>query len=154
MSNRLKGVLPEIISQYQSCCILGRDIADSISSVRDIIDLVEKDINLEGYILKIDQEKAFDRVSHSYLVKVLDKFGFSDFCIQWMNIFYNGIQSSIKCSGFMTKYLPIKNSVRQGCPLSALIYVLVAEPLGQSLIKNNKIKGIPIPLSDKCSKVF
>lgn len=153
MSNRLKRVLPDIISPYQSCCIMGRDISDNISNVRDIIDLVEKD-NLEGYILKIDQEEAFDRVSHTYLSKVLDKFGFSDFFIQWMNFFYNGIHSSVKCNGFMTKFSPIKNSVRQGCPISALIYVLVAEPLGQSLLKNEDIRGIPIPLSDKCSKVF
>lgn len=58
MANRLKFVLPNIISDAQTCCILGKDIADTIVSVRDNIDLVEMD-NLEGYIVKIDQEKSF-----------------------------------------------------------------------------------------------
>jgi hypothetical protein len=41
----------------QTCCIVGRDISNSIANVRDLITLVEND-NLEGYIIKADQEKA------------------------------------------------------------------------------------------------
>ena len=77
MSNRLKHVLPNIVSKNQTCCIVGRDIADTLASIRDIIDLVEMD-NMEGYILKIDQEKAFDRVSHEYLLDALETFGFGN----------------------------------------------------------------------------
>lgn len=47
MANRLKLVLPNIVSESQTCCITGRDIADTLVSVRDIIDLVEMD-NLDG----------------------------------------------------------------------------------------------------------
>lgn len=54
MANRLEFVLPNIIiSDAQTCCIIGKDIADTVISVKDIIDLVEMD-NLEGYIVKID----------------------------------------------------------------------------------------------------
>lgn len=63
MSNRLKHVLPNIISDSQTCCIVGKDIADTLVSIRDIIEMTEID-EMEGYIVKIDQEKAFDRVSH------------------------------------------------------------------------------------------
>lgn len=78
MANRLKLVLPNIVSESQTCCIIGKDIADTLVSVRYIIDLVEID-KLDGYIVKIDQEKAFDRVSHDYLFDVLDTFGFGPF---------------------------------------------------------------------------
>lgn len=72
MANVLKFVLPNIIiSDAETCCIIGKYIADTVVSVRDIIDLVEID-NLEGYIVKIDQDKAFGRVSHDYLFNVLD----------------------------------------------------------------------------------
>lgn len=72
MSNRPNHVLPNINSDSQTCCNFGKDIADTWVSIRDIIDkfvlldfvlLTEID-EIEGYLVKIDQEKAFDRVSH------------------------------------------------------------------------------------------
>ncbi|CAC5361459.1 unnamed protein product [Mytilus coruscus] len=45
-------------------------------------------------------------------------------------------------------------SLRQGCPISALCYVIAAEPLEQAILKNKNIKGIAIPNSDKKSTVF
>jgi hypothetical protein len=106
MANRFKKVLPKIISENQTCCIIGRDISNNIANVRDVITLVESD-ELEGYVIKIDQEKAFDRVSHQYIFNVLKKFGFGDVFIKWIMIFYNKINSTVKCNGFLTKYFSI-----------------------------------------------
>ena len=153
MSNRLKPVLPDIVSEFQSCCIMGRDIADTTASIRDVIDLIEQD-NLEGYLVKIDQQNAFDRIDHKYLFHVLEKFGFGEKCVNWVKIFYTEIFSTVKCNGFLTKYAPLKNSIKQGCPISAILYVLAAEPLGQAILKNKNIHGIKIPFSDKESKYF
>ena len=153
MANRFKKVLPKIVSENQTCCIVGRDISNSIANVRDLITLVEND-NLEGYIIKADQEKAFDRLSHEYMFTVLEKFGFGDVFVKWINIFYSEINSSVKCNGFLTKYFSIKNGIRQGCPISALLYVLAAEPLQCIISDNNNISGISIPLSDKVAKMF
>jgi hypothetical protein len=100
MANRIKNVLPNIISVDQTCCIMGRDISNNIANVRDIIELIERD-NLEGYIIKIDQEKAFDRVSHAYLFRVLQKYGFGEKFVKWIEIFYNGTNSAVKCNGFL-----------------------------------------------------
>lgn len=152
MANRFKQVLPSIISENQTCCIIGRDISNTIANVRDVITLVEND-NLEGYIVKIDQEKAFDRVSHDYMLNVLKKFGFGDIFINWITIFYNKINSSVKCNGFLTKYFNIENGIRQGCPISALLYVLAAEPLRFN-IQNCNISGIKIPNSTEEALIF
>lgn len=153
MSNRFKSVLCNIVSNSQTCCIPGRDIADTIASIRDVINLVE-DENIEGYIVKFDQEKAFDRVCHTYLIKVLEKFGFGNRFIDWIKIFYTNIQSSVKCNGFLTKYFKIDNGIRQGCPISALLYVLSAEPLSYTIRKNCNIRGIDIPYSDETAIIF
>lgn len=103
IANRLNLVLPNIVSESQTCCITGRDIADTLVSARDIIDLVEMD-KLDGYIVEIDQEKAFYRVSHDYLFDVLDTFGFGPLFKKWITIFYCDIFSSVKCNGFLTNY--------------------------------------------------
>lgn len=153
MANRFKKILPSLVSENQSCCIMGKDIADTICNIRDIIDVVERD-NLEGYLLKFDQEKAFDRVSHEYLLATLEKFGFGNSFINWIRIFYSDICSSVKCNGFLTKYFDVKNGIRQGCPISALLYVLAAESLQSAIRKNYNIKGIAIPNSDKIGLAF
>lgn len=153
MANRFKHILPTVVSENQSCCIVGKDIANTICNIRDIIDLVEQD-KLEGYVIKIDQEKAFDRVSHDYLLATLKKFGFGENFVKWIEIFYTDICSSCKSNGFLTKYFDIKNGIRQGCPISALLYVLAAESLQNAIQKNSCIKGISIPNSKRVGLVF
>lgn len=153
MANRFKQVLCRIVSSSQTCCISGRDISDTIASIRDIIELTDEE-ELDCYILKMDQEKAFDRVSHTYLIHVLKRYGFGERFIRWMEIFYRDIQSSVKCNGFLTKYFKIKNGIRQGCPISALLYVLSAEPLQYAIRNNANIKGIEIPNSNNSSLIF
>ena len=153
MSNRLKTVLPKLVSVYQTCCVLGRDIADTTASIRDLIEIIEND-DLEGYLIKIDQEKAFDKIDHEYLFLVLESFGFGPKFIQWIKIFYTNVNSSVKCNGFQTKYFTLQNSIKQGCPVSALLYVLAAEPLGQAILQNKSIKGVKIPNSEIEAKIF
>jgi len=99
IANRLKVVLPNLVSENQTCCIIGWDIADTVMSVRDVIEIAERH-NLEGYIIKIDQEKAFDRVSHEYLLALLRKYGFGQKFVKWISIFYTDIFSYVKCNGF------------------------------------------------------
>ena len=62
---------------------------------------------------------------------------------------YTDIHSSVKSNGHITKYFPIKNSVRQGCLISALLHVLVSEPLSCAIRSNKYIRGISIPMSNK-----
>ncbi|CAG2199723.1 unnamed protein product [Mytilus edulis] len=153
MANRFKKVLPTIISENQTCCIIGRDISNNIANVRDIITLVEND-ELEGYIVKIDQEKAFDRESHEFIFKTLKKFGFGDVFIKWIEIFYTRINSCVKCNGFLTPYFCVDNGIRQGCPISALLYVLAAETLQCNIRKNVNISGIKIPNTTDEALIF
>ena len=56
-------------------------------------------------------------------------------------ILYNNIQSVKKLSGFISTMIEIERGVRQGCPLSALLYILIAEVLGIEVRLNDKIVG-------------
>ncbi len=52
--------------------------------------------------------------------------------------------TKVKCNGFLTKPFKIARSIRQGCPLSAQLYTLVAEPLGLMIKKDKGTQGIRI----------
>ena len=70
-----------------------------------------------------------------------------------MNIVYTEIHSCVLNNGWLSAKIKLHRGVRQGCPLSPLLYCLVAETLGQAIRRYNSIRGIPIPSGNKQSKV-
>ena len=142
LSMRLKFVLPTIIHESQTA-VYGRQIGDSVHLVRDIIDLANE--NDEGAaLLFLDQEKAFDRVSHTILFDALKAYGFGDYFIHWIQLLYSNAFTRVNLNGFLTREIPLKCGVRQGCPLSALLYVLIIELLALQLRANPNIVGFTI----------
>ncbi|KAK2875114.1 hypothetical protein Q8A73_024325 [Channa argus] len=139
---RLKGVIGSIIGPTQTYSIPGRDIADCILSTK----LSFENLMMTGGIyLSVDLEKAFDRVSHEFLFGCLGVFGFGPIFREWVKLLYSRATSVVKCNGLLTDPFPLERSVRQGCPLSAMLYAIVAEPLAQSIITDLLIKGITSP---------
>ena len=77
--------------------------------------------NIEAAILFLDQEKAFDRVDHQFLIKTLKHLNFGDYFISWIEIILKNISSCVKINGFLTDEIEITRGARQGDPLSALL---------------------------------
>ncbi len=148
---RLKQVLSLIVSDEQTSSIPGRCIMDNVLGVAGVIDYVE-DVNDEAYLVKIDQEKAFDRVSHEFLFKVLRKFNFGPNFRSLVKLLYNGIRSCIKCNGHLSGFFPVTRSVRQGCPISPMLYCLVAEPLNRLLKRS--LSSSSVLVSPSCRSLL
>lgn len=100
LANRLKKVLPGLITTNQAYSIIGREITDTVSNIRDKISYMIEN-KKEGYIISLDLEKAFDRVEHDYLFELLEHFGFGNNFIRWIRVLYKGAISFIKCNGFL-----------------------------------------------------
>ena len=132
---RLAKVLKNIIHESQKC-VPGRKITDKIHLAQDLIDAILQG-NLEAAYIFLDQEKAFDRISHSFLIKTLKKFNFGENFIKWIQILYTDVSSRVKVNGFLTDKISIKRGLRQGCPLSALLYVLCSEVLSINIRKDD-----------------
>ena len=93
-------------------------------------------------ILSLDQEKAFARVDWSFMYAILRKMGFGSSFLQWVNLFYTGVQSFINVNAYLSPFFSLSRGIRQGCPLSPLLYVPVAEVLVCNIRPNPRIKGL------------
>lgn len=153
LASRMSLFLEEVIHPDQACAIPGRKITDSLVLIRDTI-CYARDRNIRLVVLNLDFEKAFDRVSHQYLFQVLQKMGFPERFIAWVGLLYRGITSKFVVNGHLTKAVDINCGVRQGCPLSAPLYVVCIEPLAQILRRDQRINGVGVPgsrgLTAKC----
>ena len=75
MENRLKNLLYKVVSQNQGEFIKGQHILDNVILVQETIHSGQT-LKEKGTIVKLDMSNTFDRVKHSFLFKVLEKFGF------------------------------------------------------------------------------
>ena len=142
LSCRLRLVLPSIIHHSQTA-VDGRKIDHTCHLIRDIIDLINKD-DSEGALLFLDQEKAFDRVEHDFLFKILATFGIGPQFINWLKVLYKNAYTTVKINGFLTEPIPLARGLRQGCPLSPPLYVTVIEIFALQLRSNPNIVGFTV----------
>eukprot|EP00253_Pinus_taeda_P016021 PITA_16021 len=141
LANRLKSILPSIISENQGGFVPRRQITDNVIIIQEAIhSSISR--NEKGMIIKLDMANAFDRVNHAFLKAVMKKFGISELftsrvieCISdnWTAPLINGRP----CSAFKSS-----RGLRQGCPLSPFLYIIMAETLSLQLEHKRRIKEI------------
>ena len=143
-ANNLKRILPTIIQPDQTAGIPGRSIRDNQWATRDILEYGHQ-TETPGVIVSLDAEKAFDRVDHEYLLVVLAKMGFGPKFISIVKTIISDNETMVLNNGYLSKKIPITRGTRQGCPISAYLYVIVAETLAIAIRKEEGIKGYPRP---------
>ena len=147
LATRLQKLLPKIISMDQQGYLKNRYIGYNIRQIQDIIDYTEK-LDIEGAILFLDFRKAFDTVSWNFLFSVLKKFGFNQSFIDWIKTIYNNCSSSIMNNGWRSNFFNLHKGLRQGCPSSALLFILVAEVMAFNIRNNENIHGIKVTINN------
>jgi hypothetical protein len=98
IANRIKSVLPQLISADQTGFVPGRYIGDNLRLIYDITHHL-KENQTQGLLVALDFEKAFDSVNWKYMHKVLEMFGFGEQLRQWIAAFYSDIRSSVIING-------------------------------------------------------
>jgi len=73
LANRIKPLLPKLISKNQGGFIKGRQILDNVILVQEAIQ-ASRERKEKGMIIKLDMANAFDRVKHKFLIQVMEKF--------------------------------------------------------------------------------
>ena len=146
IAKRIQPKLPKLIHTDQTGFIKGRFIGQN---VRLLIDLMEyTDVKkIPGILLFVDFEKAFDTVEWSFIQNVLKRFNFGPVIRHWISTLYSDVESAVINGGYMTNFFQISRGVRQGCPLSPLLFVLGAEILAQKIRQSPGCRGIELPQS-------
>lgn len=133
MSSRLQRVILDLVHPNQYGFIKGRTIQGCLAWAFQFLHLCHQS-KKEIVILKLDFEKAFDKLEHQVILQVMKHKGFSDKWTKWIeNILSSG--SSTILNGILGESFKCKRGVRQGGPLSPLLFVLATDLL-QSIINN------------------
>ena len=103
--------------------------------------------------MSIDQEKAFDRIEWIYVYSIMEKMGIPAGLIQWCKLLYSGHLSKFIVNNYIGSHITIKRGIRQGYPLSPLLFAICAEGMSTLIINNPNIEGIKLPDHDEIFKV-
>ena len=125
---RVRPFLSELLHPSQHCGVPTNTIFDAVATVWDAIAYAET-TRTPLCVVSLDFKQAFDRISHTYLMAVLRSYGFDEGLIECIRIMYDNATSVIQVNGHLSTPTPIQCGVRQGCPLSMILYVLCLKPL-------------------------
>uniref|UniRef100_A0A7N4P7Z2 RNA-directed DNA polymerase n=1 Tax=Sarcophilus harrisii TaxID=9305 RepID=A0A7N4P7Z2_SARHA len=116
----------------------------NIRKTINIIGHVNNQINKNHMIISIDAEKAFHKIQHPFLLKTLESIGINGLFLKIISSIYLKPSVSIICNGDKLQPFPIRSGVKQGCPLSPLLFNIVLETLAIAIRAEKEIKGIRI----------
>ena len=97
--------------------------------------------NIPDLAVFLDFEKAFDSIEWCYLQKCLEALIFGPQLRQWITVLYNNISSCVLNNGFATKHFNLSRGVRQGCPLSGILFVIGTEILSNAIKRTKEKEG-------------
>ena len=136
----MQKVLGGIIRNDQTAYIKGRYMGTNICLVSDVIDYYDI-LNKSGILLMMEFQKAFDSLDWNFLFKTLNFFNFGQSFTKWIDVIYRKPEACVKNNGYLSDFFDISRGVRQGCPVSALLFLLCVEILGIKIRTNNLLQG-------------
>jgi len=138
---QLRPMTEELLHPSQFCGVPGRTILEAMANVLEASAQAEV-TRVQLCVLSLDFQETFDRITHQYLFTILRSYGFSDWFVERIKCMYEEAASSIQINGHVSGPIPFHSSVRQGCPMSMLLFVLCVDPLLRIL--DQKLPGIRV----------
>ncbi|OQR88236.1 Endonuclease [Achlya hypogyna] len=121
LARRLGRHLPYLIHTDQQGFVVGRVIHDHVMHLQELQHAATR-VGVEAYATFLDFEKAYDRVDWSYLWLVLGRFGIGPRFLQWIQLMYTKPIVNIAINGALSAPIFPNRGVKQGDPLSSLLF--------------------------------
>jgi hypothetical protein len=94
--------------------------------------------------ISTDAEKAFNKIQHHFMIKVLMKLGIEGMYLSIIRAIYDKPIAIIILNGGKLKPFPLKPGKKQGCPFSTLLFNIVLKFLARAIRQEEELKGIQI----------
>ncbi|KAK1325582.1 hypothetical protein QJS10_CPA01g01533 [Acorus calamus] len=139
---RLQCVLPKLIFPQQSAFVKGRNIVHSTMLAHELVQYMNSPSPKGRACIKVDLRKVFDSVRWDFLKEVLRSLNFP---ASWIQLILQCVQTasfSVLVNGSPVGFFQSKCGLRQGDPLSPLLFVLVMNALSYSIeayVQANKL---------------
>ena len=143
LGERLKNVLSCLISLDQTAYVKRRFISEGGRLISNVLEMCDK-LQIKGFLMTLDIEKAVDSINLCFLSKLLVKYGFEKDFIKLIKILLQNQESCIVNRGTTTNYFTLEKGTRQGNPISAYLFMLVLEIVSRFTIESKKINDLNI----------
>jgi hypothetical protein len=128
LAKRLQEHISSIIHEDQAGFVSSRHIQDKCMMLNQLLEY-NRISPTAGALYFLDQEKAYDRVDWAYMEKCLRKYGFGPRWVHLIGVLYGKLKGRVLVNGFLSVTFDICQGVRQGDPLSPLLFNIIIEPL-------------------------
>ena len=129
------------MNENQVAYVNNRFISESGRLISDVLEITNS-LDIEGILMTVDIEKAFDSINHSFLMCVLKISGFGNDFRKWMQILMKNPESCVINGGKITPYFKLERGTRQGKPISAYLFIIALEVIFSLIKANPDIDGL------------
>lgn len=143
LATRLSVFLSQIISINQSAFIKGCQISENFLVVREILHHVSHS-RQAAVFFKIDFAKTFDSINWEFLIHVMHSRGFPSKWIRWIKVLLQTSTSRVIINGEESEFFSHKRGLRQGDPLSPMLFLIAADVLQRMITRVNGTLDMPI----------